>query len=164
MCRRDSARAVHEQAPWEAGGHHVREELVEVGVHAPWGRLLVFRVPHEGAAPSHQDMSGSSDTLRASSRYRLRPRFPCGKARRDPEGLPQRDHDEVLEDPVHVHEEGGRPHAAVAQLEGGSHATVDEALESWPKEISGLRRSGYPEAAGELRTTHVCHALTLQKR
>lgn len=33
----------------------------------------------------------------------------------------------------------------------GSHATVDEALKSRPKEISGLRRSGYPEAAGDLR-------------
>ncbi len=44
----------------------------------------------------------------------------------------------------------GRPRQKVV-MHLGSHATVDEALELWPREISGLRRSGYSEAAGKLR-------------
>ncbi len=33
----------------------------------------------------------------------------------------------------------------------GSHATVDEAIKGWPREITRLRRGGYPEAADGLR-------------
>ncbi len=33
----------------------------------------------------------------------------------------------------------------------GSYATVEDALKEWPWERSGHRRSGYPEAAEELR-------------
>ena len=33
----------------------------------------------------------------------------------------------------------------------GANATVDYALKSWPREASRLRRSGYEEAADELK-------------
>ncbi len=44
----------------------------------------------------------------------------------------------------------GQPRQKVV-MHLGSPATVDEALKSWPREITSLKRSGYPEAADELR-------------
>ncbi len=44
----------------------------------------------------------------------------------------------------------GQPRQKVV-MHLGSYATVDEALKGWPRDISSHRRSGYPEAAEELR-------------
>ena len=45
----------------------------------------------------------------------------------------------------------GRPRQRVV-LHLGHHSTVDEALERWPREIGRLRRTGYADAADELKT------------
>ncbi len=44
---------------------------------------------------------------------------------------------------------GGLPRQRVV-MHLGSHATVDEAIEGWPREITGLRRGGHTEAADAL--------------
>ena len=44
----------------------------------------------------------------------------------------------------------GQPRQKLVMHLGG-HATVDEALKEWPKDVSSHRRSGYQEAAEELR-------------
>jgi hypothetical protein len=45
----------------------------------------------------------------------------------------------------------GQPRQKVVMHPGGN-PTVDKALNSCPKDISDLRRRGYPQAAEELRT------------
>jgi len=44
----------------------------------------------------------------------------------------------------------GQPRQKVVMHLGG-HDTVDDAIRAWPREISSLRRGGYPEAADNLK-------------
>ena len=44
----------------------------------------------------------------------------------------------------------GKPRQKVL-IHLGSYPTVDEALKAWPREVGGLRRSGYHDAADALK-------------
>jgi hypothetical protein len=44
----------------------------------------------------------------------------------------------------------GQPRQKVV-LHLGGHATVNDALKEWPREVSLLRRHGYPDAADNLK-------------
>ena len=124
------AGSIEKKAAGQVRGDGVGEELIEVGVlDARSVHTFVLDVPHE---PAGRALPPGEVGLQADGPPAVQTELAAARKnlRAQPQGLPQRGHDEGLENRVHVDQEGRGRNVAVVEIEG-------DGLQDQPREVDG---------------------------